>query len=198
MCTALVFMMMMFVVTQLFSLTKHPIATTGSSVYVDWRSKRRFMNNSLQIGELAKRTGCLVETIRYYEREGLLPNPVRSKGNYRLYTDIHVERLQFIRHCRVLDMTLEEIRNLLRFRDTPDENCSEVNALLDEHIEHVSNRIKELRFLQKDLRRLRSLCERAQAAKDCRILQSLAGPARSPTRSSDVAHRNGRLHKTHR
>ena len=114
------------------------------------------MSNSLKIGELAKQTGCLVETIRYYEREGLLLEPARSEGNYRLYTDIHVERLQFIRHCRVLDMTLEEIRNLLRFRDAPDGNCSEVNVLLDEHIEHVSKRIKELRFLQKNLRGLRS------------------------------------------
>ena len=111
------------------------------------------MSNNLKIGELAKQTGCLVETIRYYEREGLLLEPARSEGNYRLYTDIHVERLQFIRHCRSLDMTLEEIRNLLRFRDAPNENCSDVNALLDEHIEHVSNRIRELRFLQKKLRR---------------------------------------------
>ena len=66
------------------------------------------MSNSLKIGELAKQTGCLVETIRYYEREGLLLEPPRSEGNYRLYTDIHSERLQFIRHCRSLDMTLEE------------------------------------------------------------------------------------------
>ena len=156
------------------------------------------MSNCLKIGELAKQTGCLVETIRYYEREGLLLEPARSEGNYRLYTDVQIERLQFIRHCRSLDMTLEKIRNLLKFRDAPNENCSEVNALLDEHIEHVSNRIKELRVLQKDLRRLRSLCERARTAKDCRILQSLAGPARSPTRSSDVEHRNSRLHKTHK
>jgi Cd(II)/Pb(II)-responsive transcriptional regulator len=156
------------------------------------------MSNSLKIGELAKQTGCLVETIRYYEREGLLLEPARSEGNYRLYTDIHIERLQFIRHCRSLDLTLEEIRNLLKFRDAPNENCSEVNALLDEHIEHVSNRIKELRVLQKDLRSLRSLCERAQAAKDCRILQSLAGHARSPSRSLDVEHRNSHLHKTHK
>jgi Cd(II)/Pb(II)-responsive transcriptional regulator len=155
------------------------------------------MSNSLKIGELAKRTSCLVETIRYYEREGLLLEPARSEGNYRLYTDIHVERLQFIRHCRSLDMTLEEIRNLLRFRDAPDENCSEVNALLDEHIEQVSNRIKALRFLQKDLRRLRSLCERTQAAKDCRILQSLASPPTGPSRSRDVEHRNSRLQETH-
>ena len=114
------------------------------------------MNNTLKIGELAKQTGCLVETIRYYEREGLLLEPPRSEGNYRLYTDIHSERLQFIRHCRSLDMTLEEIRNLLKFRDAPDENCGEVNALLDEHIEHVSNRIKQLKLLQKNLRGLRS------------------------------------------
>jgi Cd(II)/Pb(II)-responsive transcriptional regulator len=156
------------------------------------------MNNILRIGELAKHTGCLVETIRYYEREGLLLEPARSEGNYRLYTNVHVERLQFVRHCRSLDMTLEEIRNLLKFRDAPDENCSQVDALLDEHIEHVSKRIKELRFLQKDLGKLRSLCERAQATKDCRILQSLAGPARSPVRTLDVEHRNSRLHKTHK
>jgi len=156
------------------------------------------MSNSLKIGDVAKRTGCLVETIRYYEREGLLLEPARSEGNYRLYTDIHVERLQFIRHCRVLDMTLEEIRNLLKFRDTPEENCSEVNALLDEHIEHVSNRIKELRFLQKNLLGLRSRCAQARAIKDCRILQSLGSPATSPLRSSDLQHRNSRLHKTHK
>jgi Cd(II)/Pb(II)-responsive transcriptional regulator len=155
------------------------------------------MSNSLRIGELAKQTGCLVETIRYYEREGLLLEPARSVGNYRLYTNIHVERLQFIRHCRSLDMTLEEIRNLLRFRDAPDENCGEVNALLNEHIEHVSNRIKELRFLQKNLRGLRSLCERAQANKDCGILQSLGSPETGPLQASNVEHRNSRLHKTH-
>jgi Cd(II)/Pb(II)-responsive transcriptional regulator len=117
------------------------------------------MNHSLQIGELAKRTGCLVETIRYYEREALLPDPVRSKGNYRLFSGIHVERLRFIRHCRSLDMTLREIRVLLRFRDTPDENCSEVNALLDKHIEHVSERISKLKLLQDELRAARSMQE---------------------------------------
>src|SRR6201987_3935949 len=134
------------------------------------------MSNSLKIGELAKRTGCLVETIRFYEREGLLLEPARSGGNYRLYTNVHVERLQFIRHCRSLDMTLEEIRDLLRFRDAPDENCGEVNALLDEHIQHVTKRIKELKLLQKNLRGLRNRCQEEQATKDCGILQSLASP----------------------
>src|ERR1700758_1021448 len=155
------------------------------------------MSDSLKIGELAKRTGSLVETIRYYEREGLLPEPARSEGNYRVYADTDLERLQFIRHCRSLDMTLEEIRNLLRFRDRPNENCGKVNALLDEHIEHVAKRIKELKLLQKNLRGLRSLCQQARATKDCGILQSLGSPAQSPLRSSNVEHRNSCLLKTH-
>src|ERR1700751_2742398 len=144
------------------------------------------MNNTLKIGELAKQTGCLVETVRYYEREGLLLEPARSGGNYRLYTNIHLERLQFIRHCRSLDMTLEEIRDLLRFRDAPDENCSEVNAFLDEHIERVANRIKELKLLQKNLRGLRNLCQQTRATKDCRILQSLGNSTKSLLPSLNV------------
>ncbi len=73
----------------------------------------------MKIGELAKLTDCQVETIRYYEKENLLPEPARSEGNYRLYTQAHVERLTFIRNCRSLDMTLEEIRSLLSLRAYP-------------------------------------------------------------------------------
>ncbi len=130
----------------------------------------------LKIGELAKQTGSQVATIRYYEREGLLPVPGRSEGNYRLYGAMHVERLKFIRHCRSLDMTLDEIRSLLTFRDTPEESCNQVNLLLDRHIEHVGQRIRELQALQKQLKALRSTCHSAQAAKDCEILQTLATP----------------------
>jgi Cd(II)/Pb(II)-responsive transcriptional regulator len=112
-----------------------------------------------------------VETIRYYEREGLLLEPACSEGNYWLYTDTHVERLQFIRHCRSLDMTLEEIRNLLRFRDAPDDNCGNVNALLEEHIEHVADRTRELKLLQEKLKGLRSLCRQARAIKDWCLIE---------------------------
>jgi Cd(II)/Pb(II)-responsive transcriptional regulator len=156
------------------------------------------MSDGLKIGELAKRTGSLVETIRYYEREGLLPEPARSEGNYRVYADTDLERLQFIRHCRSLDMTLEEIRNLLRFRDAPDRNCGEVNALLDEHIQHVGKRIKELKLLQQNLRALRNLCRQEQATKDCGILQSLGSVVKKQLPSSFEEHRNSRLSKTHR
>lgn len=130
----------------------------------------------LKIGELARQTGALVETIRYYEREGLLPAPMRSEGNYRLYGALHIDRLQFILHCRSLDMSLDEIRSLLAFRDTPDESCRAVNDLLDKHIGHVAKRIEELQALEHQLKALRNLCRTTQAAKDCEILQSLAGP----------------------
>ena len=128
----------------------------------------------LQIGELAKRTGCQVETIRFYEHEGLLPAPARSRGNYRHYGEAHVERLQFIRQCRSLDMTLDEVRSLLRFRDAPEESCREVNALMDERIEQVSLRISELQGLQIQLKELRGQCQTGHIAKDCGILQGLA------------------------
>ena len=75
------------------------------------------MSHGITIGMLAKRTRCQAETIRYYEREGLLPAPARSQGNYRQYDSTHVERLSFIRHCRSLDMTLDEIRVATDFSD---------------------------------------------------------------------------------
>ena len=99
----------------------------------------------MKIGELAAATSTQVETIRYYEREGLLPQAARSGSDYRIYGDAYIERLSFIRHCRRLDMTLAEIRTLLRFKDVPTENCGEINALLDEHIGHMATRIRDLR-----------------------------------------------------
>ena len=92
----------------------------------------------MRIGELAQASGTPVETIRFYEREGLLPTAARTEGNYRIYTPHHAERLAFIRQCRSLDMTLDEVRVLLRFKDQPTADCGEVNSLLDEHIGHVA------------------------------------------------------------
>ena len=125
----------------------------------------------MKIGELAKLTDCQVETIRYYEREGLLPEPARSDGNYRLYTQAHVERLTFIRNCRSLDMTLEEIRSLLSLRDSPQDQCESVNALVDEHIQHVKARIDGLLVLQAQLLDLRQRCGEGPDIEQCGILQ---------------------------
>lgn len=146
----------------------------------------------MKIGELAKVTGSLVENIRFYEREGLLPQAERTEGNYRIYGQDHAERLAFIRNCRNLDMTLNEIRALLRFKEAPTENCGEVNALLDEHIGHVANRIRELKTLEKNLKTLRLQCQEANASKDCGILQGLSDTTEALSRkSSRLLHVHG-------
>jgi len=138
----------------------------------------------MKIGELAERSGCLVETIRYYERIGLLAPPERSSNNYRAYNEQHAERLLFIRHCRALDMTLDEIRTLLNFRDRSEQNCIGVNELLDKHIGHVVDRIRSLSALEKQLRELRSRCLATDSTGACEILQALGGN----DVSSEVAH----------
>lgn len=145
----------------------------------------------MKIGELAKLTGTSIETIRFYEREELLQATRRSEGNYRIYGREHVERLAFVRHCRSLDMALEEIRVLLRFKDSPTDNCQAVNELLDEHIGHVAQRIRELRGLEKQLKALRQRCTQASAAAECGILKQLSD-ANSQSHPTGKTHRHVR------
>lgn len=128
----------------------------------------------MKIGELSAASATHVETIRFYEREGLLPAPGRSPGNLRIYEPEHLERLQFVRYCRSLDMSLDEVRVLLRFKDDPASECGDVNVLLDQHIDHVSKRIKELRALEKQLKELRQCCGTERTADQCGILAGLS------------------------
>lgn len=134
----------------------------------------------MKIGELATESSTPIETIRYYEREGLLPAPARTQGNFRLYEAEHLERLLFIRYCRGLDMSLDEVRVLLKFKDAPHEDCGDVNVMLDQHIGHVSRRIKELRTLEKQLKELRQRCGEARSADQCGILTGLSDASKEP------------------
>jgi Cd(II)/Pb(II)-responsive transcriptional regulator len=153
----------------------------------------------MKIGELARAAVTPVETIRYYEREGLLPAAPRTHSNYRVYGDDQVDRLAFIRHCRSLDMTLDEIRVLLRFKDSPSEDCGTVNRLLDEHMEHVEARIRELRGLQKQLRGLREQCLEITSAADCGILSGLTREATATEpEAAQPSSQLGHVHGTHR
>lgn len=145
----------------------------------------------MKIGELASATDTRVETIRFYEREGLLPEPSRSSANYRVYTAAHAERLAFIRNCRNLDMALDEVRELLRFKDAPGKDCANVNALLDEHIGHVSQRIRELRALERELRVLRARCESPGHGKDCGILGGLGTSSGRTSKTTTQRHVRG-------
>ncbi len=129
----------------------------------------------LRIGELAARLGVQTETIRYYEREGLLRKAQRTDGNYRLYGLPEVERLNFIRNCRGLGMTLDEIRALLSIREEPERSCGSVNQMLDHHIRSVGERMAELQRLDEQLRALRQRCGNEVSAGACQILNSLSG-----------------------
>ena len=134
----------------------------------------------MKISELAQATGTPVDTIRYYEREGLLPEPARAGNNYRVYGPAHAERLAFIRQGRGLDMSLGEIRTLLAWRDQPDADCGAVNDLLDEHIGHIATRIRELRALEKQLKALRAQCRQISDTAHCGILSGLTQPGAAP------------------
>jgi Cd(II)/Pb(II)-responsive transcriptional regulator len=127
----------------------------------------------MRIGELGGRAGVNKETVRYYERLGLLPLPARTEGNYRSYNDEHVERLRFIRNCRGIGMTLDEVRRLLYFRDRPELACLEINQLLDTHIARLEEKLRDLCRLEDYLRELRSCCDSPRTAGDCGILAGL-------------------------
>ncbi|WP_317203189.1 Cd(II)/Pb(II)-responsive transcriptional regulator [Janthinobacterium sp.] len=131
----------------------------------------------MKIGELAKRTGCDVETIRYYEKSGLLEEPPRSAAGYREYKDGHQERLQFIRHCRSLQIGLADIRLLLELKSNPAAGCDGVNDLLDHHIERIKGQMESLRLLQEQLLALRHQCATPQSIQECAIMQNLSEAA---------------------
>ncbi|WP_119155687.1 Cd(II)/Pb(II)-responsive transcriptional regulator [Caldimonas tepidiphila] len=127
----------------------------------------------MRIGELARRSDTAVETVRYYEREGLLPAAARSEGNYRDYGEAALARLKFIRHCRALDLSLAEIRELLAVRDAPRASCAGVTGLIESHLAHVEQRIAELQQLRGQLEVLRESCTAPGEGAQCGILARL-------------------------
>ncbi|SAK52322.1 MerR family transcriptional regulator [Caballeronia hypogeia] len=127
----------------------------------------------MKIGELARITNCTPDTIRFYEKEGLLPQAARTEANYRTYDATHVERLRLIRNCRDLDMTHDEVRTLLAAVDGGSPNCCTVDSLVDEHIGHVGARIDELTKLREQLTALRKKCHGEHAVDDCGIVNEL-------------------------
>ncbi|MES1163540.1 MAG: Cd(II)/Pb(II)-responsive transcriptional regulator [Rhizobacter sp.] len=127
----------------------------------------------MKIGELARATGCEVETIRYYEREGLLAAPPRSEAGYRQYAQRELEQLNFIRHCRALDMPLADIKRLAAHAREPVASCHDVNLLVDEHIGRVRAKLASLRALETQLVSLRAECAGEVGGDACRIVESL-------------------------
>ena len=125
----------------------------------------------MKIGELANISGCQVVTIRFYEKKGLLSKTERTESNYRLYSDMDIERLRFIRHCRRHGMKLPEIRKLLAFKDNPDSGCGWINTLIETHIGDVVEQINSLTLLKEELQSLLYKCSGDEES--CGILKSL-------------------------
>ena len=149
-----------------------------------------------QIGALARELGVPIENIRYYERCGLMDKPARTEGNYRVYTDAQVEQLRFIINCRLLDMDQSEIRRLLDLRARPPKDCAAVNAIIDEHIAHIDQRVAELRKLSKQMHKLRESCNQVSALENCRILGALRTESSAGKETKTSRHRSARSHRT--
>jgi len=133
-------------------------------------------HRSLTIGHLARETGTKVETIRFYEKSGLLPEPARTESNYRAYENTHLQRLHFIRKARDLGFSLDQIRAMLALADDRSRPCEAVDEIARVHREEVIRKIADLTALKKELDRMITQCSHGAIA-DCRIIESLSGNA---------------------
>jgi Cu(I)-responsive transcriptional regulator len=130
-------------------------------------------SNILTIGHLARKTGTNVETIRFYEKNGLLPEPGRTEGNYRAYDMPHLNRLSFIRRARDLGFSLEQIRGLLKLSDDRTQSCAAVDEIAKSHREEVERKIRDLQALKTELDSIIDQCGYGTVA-DCRIIETLS------------------------
>ena len=127
----------------------------------------------LTIGAVSKRTGCNIETIRYYEKIGVLPKPARRGSGYRSYTDADVRRLMFVRRARELGFSIDEVRALLRLADQQEPSCDAARALAVHHLADVRRKIRDLRAIERVLAETAVRCERGEVP-GCPLLELLA------------------------
>lgn len=127
---------------------------------------------SLPIGELSRRTGCNIETIRFYEKIGVLPTPARTEGRHRIYSVFHQQRLSFVCRARGLGFTLDEVRALLRLADEQDRPCADVKHVASEHLGEVRSKIADLRAIEAALEVLVAQCKPG-AEVSCPLLEAL-------------------------
>lgn len=135
----------------------------------------------LPIGSLAEQTGTNIETIRYYEKLGILAKPGRTEGNQRRYPASAVDRLRFIRHARDLGFSLEAIRQLMDLSTRRDQSCSQADAIAREHLADVNRKISMLSGLKIELTAMVNGCKRGTVAK-CRVIETLADHGKCRTR----------------
>jgi DNA-binding transcriptional MerR regulator len=132
----------------------------------------------MKIGEIAKRTGLKVETVRFYEGERLIDAPRRSGGNYRLYDQSHLDRLSFIKRSRDLGFTLDQVRDLLRLADDPRGPCDAVDAMAVLHVAEIDRKLTDLHTLRNEIARW-GQCEATTIA-GCRLIDALSSGSPAP------------------
>jgi Cu(I)-responsive transcriptional regulator len=125
------------------------------------------------IGQMARAADCKVQTIRYYEQKGLLPEPQRTQGNQRIYSQAHYDRLRFIRHGRELGFSLGRIRQILDLSDDSAKPCATVDLIAREHLREVESKIARLQSMKGELQRMISECA-GNRVSECRIVKVLA------------------------
>jgi DNA-binding transcriptional MerR regulator len=130
----------------------------------------------MRIKQLAEAAEVPVDTVRHYEKAGLLGAPQRSDNGYRVYLTSDLDRLRFIRHCRDLDMSLDEVRELLQFVDHDSPDCQAADAVVQTHLRHVRERLSALRRLERQLVQLVGACQHPCPQERCGIMQALAAP----------------------
>lgn len=133
--------------------------------------------NDLRIGDLARATDTKVETIRWYQKEGLIPTPGRTSGNYRAYGEEALARLSFIRRARDLGFPLDQVRALLSLASDEAGDCASVDVLAQQHLDEIDQKIADLTALRAELSGLLASCQGGTIAR-CRIIETLA-PRRS-------------------
>ncbi|MEZ5933100.1 MAG: helix-turn-helix domain-containing protein [Alphaproteobacteria bacterium] len=128
---------------------------------------------TLTIGELARKVGCKVQTIRYYEQIGLLPPPDRTDGNQRRYSGQEARRLSFVRHGRDLGFSLDALRQLLMLADHPDQPCETADQIAERHLIDIERRIDRLSALKVELQVMIKQC-RGNEIRSCRVIEVLS------------------------
>ncbi len=127
----------------------------------------------MKIGELAEKVGFTIEAVRFYEKEKLLPPVPRSYSNYRQYNDKHLQRLLFIKHCRTLNISLDDIRILIAVSEDGDKHADRAHELVHNYLQDIDEKISSLKRLKRELQELEGMCKGHRENEECGIMHGL-------------------------
>ena len=146
----------------------NPVVTTVSTAKI---TKSKEVNMLRK--QVSEQLGIDAETLRFYEKIQLISDPKRQENGYRIYNENHLQELKFVQHCRSLGIGLKEIKVLKNLLDSKQDDCHEAKEIVDRNLVLIEERIKELKFLKKQLKNLSTSCEELSSPENCEIVKSL-------------------------